>query len=422
MHFYDSATLFCLDRTDARSGTSDKLWVIKACNLINMTRAIFQPPKLRREECEDGERSATWLELFFDLIFVVAIAQLAHNFHEEFSFLGWAKLAILFVPVWWCWIGATFYDTRFDNDGLVDRLITLMQMAIAASIAANIHHGLGSSSVGFALSYMAFRIVLIAQYLHAGYHVPEARPLTTWYAIGFSISIVLWLASVFVPLPWRLVLWGLGLLIDFATPLTAGQRVVKVPPDLAHTTERIGLFTIIVLGESIVAVVGGVSDIEWTPMSVAIALLGLSIAFSFWWMYFDTVDESPLHAMRKGQMRIALTWLYSHLPLAIGLTATGVGVEKMIHGLGHDSARGEKVLFCLAVALCMAILSNLHWTSCELGQTKCKRVLTFYRLGASAFIATLALASSVLSSLAIISLVAFACTIQIVLDIFNTCP
>ncbi|MBE9045761.1 low temperature requirement protein A [Pleurocapsales cyanobacterium LEGE 10410] len=386
-----------------------------------MTKAIFQPPKLRREECEDGERSATWLELFFDLIFVVAIAQLAHNFHDDFSFLGLVRLGALFVPVWWCWVGATFYDTRFDNDGLVDRLITLMQMAIAASIAANIHHGLGSSSVGFALSYVAFRGVLICQYLHAGYHVPQARLLTHWYAVGFTSSIVFWLFSLLLPLPWRFFLWGIGLIIDFATPLTAGQRVVKVPPNMSHTTERIGLFTIIVLGESIVAVVGGVSETAWSPMSVAIALLGLSIAFSFWWMYFDTVDESPLQAMRQGKMTIALTWLYSHLPLAIGLTATGVGVEKMIHGLGDDSARGEKVLFCLAVALCLAILSNLHWTSCELGQTKCKRILTFYRLGAAAFVLTLALASSALSSLMIITLVAFACTIQIVLDIFNTC-
>lgn len=387
-----------------------------------MTRAIFQPPKLRREECEEGERSATWLELFFDLVFVVAIAQLAHNFNEEYSLLGLAKLGVLFVPVWWCWIGATFYDTRFDNDGLVDRLITLIQMAIAATMAANIHHGLDSSSVGFALSYIAFRVVLICQYLHAGYHVPQARALTSWYAIGFTGSIVLWVASIFVPLPWRFVLWGLGLIIDFATPLTAGKKVVRVPPDMAHTTERIGLFTIIVLGESIVAVVGGVSGKEWTPISIAIALLGLSIAFSFWWMYFDTVDESPLSAMRKGKMRVALTWLYSHLPLAIGLTATGVGVEKMIHSLGHDTGSAEKVLFCVAVALCLAILSNLHWASCELGQTKCKRILTFYRLAAAAFILTLAIASSVLSSLAIMSLVAFACTIQIVLDIFNTCP
>ncbi|MEL6501343.1 MAG: low temperature requirement protein A, partial [Cyanobacteria bacterium J06623_1] len=159
-----------------------------------------------------------------------------------------------------------------------------------------------------------------------------------------------------------------------------------------------------------------------TPNSVAIALLGLSIAFSFWWMYFDTVDESPLHAMRKGKMKIALTWLYSHLPLAIGLTATGVGVEKMIHGLEQDVAMGEKVLFCLAVSLCLTILSNLHWTSCELGQTKCKKVLTYYRLAAAAFVLVLTLACNFLSSLVVISLVAFACTIQIVFDIFNTCP
>ena len=387
-----------------------------------MTRAIFQPPKLRREECEDGERSATWLELFFDLIFVVAIAQLAHNFESDFSLMGLVKLGILFIPVWWCWIGATFYDTRFDNDGLVDRLITLMQMAIAASLAANIYHGLDSSSTGFALSYIAFRVVLICQYLHAGYHVPKARPLTSWYAVGFTVSLLFWLVSVFVPIPWRFVLWGLGLIVDFATPLTAGSRVVQVPPDMAHTTERIGLFTIIVLGESIVAVVGGVSEIDWTINSIAIALLGLSIAFSFWWMYFDTVDESPLHAMRQGKMKIALTWLYSHLPLAVGLTATGVGVEKMIHGLGHDAASGEKVLFCLAVSLCLTILSNLHWTSCELGQTKCKKVLTYYRLAAAAFVLALALACNILSSLAIISLVAIACTMQIVFDIFNTCP
>ena len=93
----------------------------------------------------------------------------------------------------------------------------------------------------------------------------------------------------------------------------------------------------------------------------------------------------------------------------------------MIHGLEHDSANGEKFLFCMAVALCMLILSNLHWTSCELGQTKCKRILTYYRLGAASFILAIALVSGLLSSLVVISLVAFACTIQIVFDLLNTC-
>lgn len=385
-----------------------------------MTKAIFQPPQLRREECEE-ERRATWLELFFDLIFVVAIAQLAHNLQSDFSVTGLLKFAILFVPVWWCWIGATFYDTRFDNDGLVDRLITLMQMAIVATMAANLHHGLDSSAMGFALSYIAFRIVLVCQYLHAGYHVPVARGLTNWFAVGFGSSIIFWLISLFIPSPWRFICWGIGLIIDFATPLTAGKRVINVPPNLSHTTERIGLFTIIVLGESVVAVVGGVSEIEWNIAEISIALLGLAIAFSFWWMYFDTVDNSPLYGMKQGKMSIALTWLYFHLPLAIGLTATGVGVERMIQGLEHDSASSEKLLFCCSVALCLLILAGIHWTSCDLGQTKCKRILTFYRLGAAAFILTIGMAANFLSSLTIILLVALACTIQIVFDIFNTC-
>lgn len=385
-----------------------------------MTKAIFQPPQLRREECEE-ERRATWLELFFDLIFVVAIAQLAHNLQSDFSVTGLLKFAILFVPVWWCWIGATFYDTRFDNDGLVDRLITLMQMAIVATMAANLHHGLDSSAAGFALSYIAFRIVLVCQYLHAGYHVPVARGLTNWFAVGFGSSIIFWLISLFIPSPWRFICWGIGLIIDFATPLTAGKRVINVPPNLSHTTERIGLFTIIVLGESVVAVVGGVSEIEWNIAEISIALLGLAIAFSFWWMYFDTVDNSPLYGMKQGKMSIALTWLYFHLPLAIGLTATGVGVERMIHGLAHDSLNSEKFLFCFAVALCLLILAGIHWTSCDLGQTKCKRILTFYRLGAAAFILTIGMAANLLSSLTIILLVALACTMQIVFDIFNTC-
>ncbi|NET43391.1 low temperature requirement protein A [Okeania sp. SIO2B3] len=386
-----------------------------------MTKAIFQPPKLRREELEEGERRATWLELFFDLVFVVAIAQLAHDLHEDYSIVGLVKLAVLFIPVWWCWIGATFYDTRFDNDGLVDRFITLLEMAIIAMMAVNIHHALDSSAIGFALTYIAFRSVLICQYLHAGYHIPEARGLTNWYSLGFGSSIILWLISLFLPTPWRFLCWSIGLVIDFATPLTAGKKVVKVPPDLSHTTERIGLFTIIVLGESIVAVVAGVSGIEWNLSSIIVGLLGLSITFSFWWMYFDTIDNSPLYAMKQGKMNIALTWLYSHLPLTIGLTATGVGVEKMIHGLAHDPVSIEKALFCFSVALCLLILGVIHWTSCNIGQTKCTKILTFYRLGGAAFIIVIATSANLLSSLTIIMLVAFACLIQIVFDIFNTC-
>lgn len=386
-----------------------------------MNRSIWQPPRLRIDEEEHGERRATWLELFYDLIFVVAIAELSHYLKAHFSFLGFLEFSLLFVPVWWCWIGATFYATRFDTDDLSDRLTALIQMAIIAVMAANIHHGLSESSVGFALSYIAFRGMLIGQYINAGYHIPQARSLTTWYSIGFSASIVLWLASIFVPIPWRFLLWGLGVVVDFITPLTAGKLVAKIPPSMSHITERIGLFTIIVLGESVVAVVQGVAQQDWNFDSVVMGLLGLTMAFSFWWLYFDSVDGSPLEAMKAGKMHVALFWLYIHLPFVIALAATAVGVEYLIsHDLELSALGIEKWLLCASASLALTILAIFHWTTCNFGKTKYRRVVSFYRLGSVAFILSIAAISSYLSPVVLMVLLSLACNIQVFFDLLNT--
>jgi low temperature requirement protein LtrA len=216
---------------------------------------------------------------------------------------------LLFVPVWWSWVGATFYATRFDTDDLGHRLLRLLQMVAISVLAVNVHHGLEESSAGFPLSYVTIRGILIVQYLLAGYHVKAARPLTNWYVRGFGIGAMLWLVSVFVPAPWRFGLWVLGLLADFITPLTAGKLVAQIPPSFTHVLERLGLFTIIVLDEAVIAVVKGVAQVEWGALSAIEAVLGMVIAFSLWWVYFDTVDGSPLRAMGVGRMDIGLTWL-----------------------------------------------------------------------------------------------------------------
>ncbi len=160
-------------------------------------------------------------------------------------------------------------------------MFAFLQMAIVAIMASNLEKGLSSSSVGFALSYVAFRSILIFQYLNAGYHISIARSLTTWYSIGFGSSVMLWLTSVFVPMPWRLVLWILGLIVDFATPLTAGKIVARIPPSLPHITERIGLFTIIVLGETVVAVARSISDRELNFSSVILVAFACAIQIVF---------------------------------------------------------------------------------------------------------------------------------------------
>jgi low temperature requirement protein LtrA len=383
-----------------------------------MAKSLWEPPRLRVGEESEEERRATWLELFYDLIFVVAIAELAHYLDKDSSLFGFFSFVALFVPVWWCWVGATFYATRFDTDDTGHRLLALIQMALVAAMAVNVHHGLGESSVGFALSYAAFRAVLIVQYLIAGYHVPVARSLTTWYARGFGLSAAMWVLSIFVPVPWRFALWALGVLIDFGTPLTAGRLVAQIPPSMSHVPERIGLFTIIVLGESIVAVVAGVAEQAWTISSVLAAILGLLLAFSLWWVYFDSVDGSPLQGMRAGKMGIALLWLYSHLPLAIGLVATGVAVEHLVSSEAVLSD-GVRWLLCSSVALCLTVLAVLHWITCTLG-TRRRKSLIAYRLGAAVFVLVLAAAGSALSAVVLIGLIAVACVTQVVLDLLGS--
>lgn len=105
----------------------------------------------REEKKEEKERHATWLELFYDLVFVAVVSQLSENLDHDISLMGLLSFVALFIPVWFAWLGATFFATRFGTDDLVHRILTLLQMMGAAAMAVNVSHGLGETSAGFAL-------------------------------------------------------------------------------------------------------------------------------------------------------------------------------------------------------------------------------------------------------------------------------
>jgi low temperature requirement protein LtrA len=386
-----------------------------------MKQNARSPIQLRQDEREEGERRATWLELFYDLIFVAAIGELTHSLSAHLDLKGLSDFIILFVPIWWCWIGSTFYATRFDHDSTLDRFLTLIQMAIVATMAVNIHHGLQESATNFALCYAAFRGLLVVQYLYAGYHVPIARRLTSRYALGFGLSVLLWIVSIFVSAPGRFWLWGIGLCIDLATPLTAGKLVAEVPPSTTHIPERVGLFTIVVLGEAIISVVQGLSKVEWGISTAITALLGLSVAFSLWWLYFDTTNGSPLQGMKQGKMGVALTWLYIHLPLTMSITATAAGIGHLIaKGTTQIPSGIERWLFCNATAIALVCLAAIHWFSCTLGTPKLKTIVSAYRLGSVLFIILIAIVGQSLSGTMVVALVAMACGIQVILNLLRS--
>lgn len=127
---------------------------------------VLRPPRLRAAEA-DAHRAASWLELFFDLVFVVAIAQLGAALDHDLSDGGVARFALLFAPVWWSWAGYTMYADRFDTDDVAFRLLLLAGMLGVAAMAVAIPAAFAGRSVAFALAYVAVRAALILRYARA---------------------------------------------------------------------------------------------------------------------------------------------------------------------------------------------------------------------------------------------------------------
>lgn len=322
------------------------------------TRRWWQKPQLRRDEEAHQERRVTWLELFYDLVFVVVIAELSHSLAEHVSVAGVAAFALLFIPVWWVWIGGTFYNDRFEADDLSHRLFTFLQMLPVGAMAVFAHDGLGETSVGFALSYAAARAIITCLWLRGGLHNPDARPLTNRYGIGFGVSVLLFVISVFVPAPARFILWGVGLLFDLVTPLTTLGVQRQLPRlSASHLPERFGLFVIIVLGESVVGVVQGVAERErLTWLSTLPAGLGMALSFGMWWLYFDFIAR---RRAKQGVWWSAL-WTYLHLPFVVATTAIGAGVLNVVSTESTELPDEGRWLLAGAVAAALITLGVLE--------------------------------------------------------------
>jgi low temperature requirement protein LtrA len=320
---------------------------------------FLEPPRLRTLATgEEDDRRATWLELFFDLVFVAAVSQLANALSAEptaarfFEFLG------LFVPVWWAWMGFTYYANRFDTDDLVYRLLTLLAMFGVAAVATTVPSVFDGQTTAFPIAYVAVRVVLLALYARAARHVPEARALARWFLTAFGVAVLIWLASLAVPGPWAYVVWGVALTVELATPIRGWRLVRDAPIHPRHIPERFGLLTLIVLGESVLAVVLGVSKASWVTGSAAAAAAGFLIAASLWWIYFDFLDEGTISA--RG-IAGGLTYTYMHYFVFVGLAALGAGVKLAILAAGGDHHYdGTAWIVSAGIALTMTGLAAIQ--------------------------------------------------------------
>ncbi|RLE12083.1 MAG: low temperature requirement protein A [Actinobacteria bacterium] len=328
-----------------------------------MKLAAIRPPRL--QTVDEGDRNATWLELFYDLAFVATVAMLGTRLVADTSLQGWLSYSAYFVLVWWLWASHTFYADRYDTDDLVYRLLAGGQMVALAILAASVSTGPSGSTVAFAAAYAGARVLLLLLYARAYRFVPATRQLVRGYLTGFGIGAVLWIVSVFVPEPLRFWLWGIALAIDLATPFVVRKAQAAAPLDVSHLPERFGLFTILVLGETIVAVTVGLSHVEWQLNTTIAGVAGLAIATGIWWIHFDNVDGRVVRRKGGGKAWQPTVWIYSHLPLAIGIAMIGVGVEHAIVASDshHDYGSPERWLLVGGLVVALAAMVGIEVAS-----------------------------------------------------------
>jgi low temperature requirement protein LtrA len=314
---------------------------------------------------DETHRRVSSLELFFDLCFIVAMAQagaqLVHAMVEGHTGEGILNYLIIFFAIWWAWMNFTWFASAYDNDDVLYRIVTLIQIAGVLVLTAGISQAFEEHAYPVVvLGYVIMRLAMTAQWLRVARSSrgPE-RTTALRYAVG--LCQIGWLGLLALPEAGRPWVFLTMALLEMAAPLYA-ERARPTPWHPHHIAERYGLLTLIVLGESIaaatVAVKSGIDEHEALGELLPIAAGGLLIVFAAWWVYFAVPIQGHLRSNRQSFL-----WGYGHYLIFASGAAIGAGLEVAVEqavGGTHLSALSASATVTLPTALFLLTVWALH--------------------------------------------------------------
>lgn len=280
----------------------------------------------------EGEK-VRFLELFFDLVFVLGFTQCTALMVRNPTWPGIAQGMLVLAVLWWAWVGYAWLTSVVDPEEGAARVTMFVSMAALLIVALCVPRAFGDRALIFAIAYGAVRAAHIALFVLASRDDPALRHSVFTLAVSSSIGVGLLVGASFLDGVAQGALWSLAILLDYGGPAvfgTAGWRLVP-----AHFAERHGLVVILALGESIV-VLGVGAEHALTPGVIIAAVLGVALASALWWTYFDVValvTERRLSRTAAGRERNALArdaYSYLHLPMAAGIILAALGLENTI--------------------------------------------------------------------------------------------
>lgn len=316
-------------------------------------RWFWRPPRAHGETI--AGRTVSFLELFYDLVYVAVIGQAAHHLAEHVSIRGFVEFAVVFGLIWVAWVNGSLYLELHGREDGRTRNVVFVQMGVLTLLAVFTADAADGSGRGFAFVYAVFLAVMTwlwySVWRQDRHDHPEFLTVAGRYVTGMVVAVVVIFVSAFLPTMPRLVVWaclsvGWVIGIELAARSVAGINAGLSPTD--SLVERLGLFTIIVLGEVIFGVVDGLSSAEDEAKTITTGMIALGIGFGFWWIYFDLVGRR----LPRDDGAALADWLLSHLPITLSITAAGAAMVSLIgHADDPRTPAGTAWLLSSAVAL-----------------------------------------------------------------------
>ncbi len=308
------------------------------------------------------------LELFFDLVFVLAFTQCTALMAGESTWVGIARGMLLLAVLWWAWVGYAWLTSVIDPEEGAVRLVMFAAMAALLVAALCGPEAFGDRALTFAIAYGVVRAAHIVLFALASRDDPELRHSVIGLAVSSALGVGILVGASFLDGAVQAAVWSLAVLVDFGGPALFGSAGWRLVP--GHFAERHNLIIILALGESIIALGIG-STIELTPGVVTAAVLGLFLAAALWWIYFDVVaivTQRRLVAAAAGRERNQLardSYSYLHFPMVAGIVLAALGLEATIAHVDEplDEVRAFALLGGVAIYLLAHValrLRNAH--------------------------------------------------------------
>ena len=311
----------------------------------------------------------TYVELFFDLVFVFAVTQISHTLLAHFTLFGALQVTLLFLAVWWVWVFTSWITNWLNPEKTPVRLLLFAMMLGGLVLSTSIPAAFEARGLWFAIAYAAMQV---GKTIFLWVSTPPSRPRTRMNAIRIaawlSMSAIFWIAGGVMEGQSRLVLWAIALVIEYISPAVrfwipryGASSVADWMIEGGHMAERCALFIIIALGESIVVIGATFAELTWTAENVLAFISAFVGSLAMWWIYFHVGAEAGSEQLSKSSEpgRLArLAYTYLHMPIVAGIIVSAVADELVLkHPGGHSdlktvmSAIGGPLLFLFGTIL-----------------------------------------------------------------------